>query len=38
MPILQPEYVVRRIVDAIQRDQVYLYMPRSIYLIIALKK
>ncbi|XP_041922901.1 epidermal retinol dehydrogenase 2 [Alosa sapidissima] len=37
MPILQPDYVCRKIVDAIQRDQVYLYMPRSLYLVIGLK-
>lgn len=37
MPILDPEYACRKIVDAVRREQVYLYMPRSIYTIIALK-
>ncbi|KAI5104131.1 epidermal retinol dehydrogenase 2 [Silurus meridionalis] len=37
MPILEPNYVCRKIVDAVQRDQVYVYLPRSIYVIIALK-
>ncbi|XP_060789066.1 epidermal retinol dehydrogenase 2 isoform X2 [Neoarius graeffei] len=37
MPILEPDYVCRKIVDAVRRDQVYLYLPRSIYLSIALK-
>ncbi|XP_031440062.1 epidermal retinol dehydrogenase 2-like [Clupea harengus] len=37
MPILQPDYVCRKIVDAIQRDQVYLYMPRILYTVIAMK-
>ncbi|ROL48304.1 Epidermal retinol dehydrogenase 2 [Anabarilius grahami] len=38
MPILDPEYACRKIVDAVRREQVYLYMPRSVYIIIALKK
>ncbi|XDV17266.1 hypothetical protein PO909_023163 [Leuciscus waleckii] len=37
MPILEPEYAVRKIVDAVRRDQVYLYMPRSLYFAIALR-
>ncbi|XP_067303663.1 epidermal retinol dehydrogenase 2 [Pseudorasbora parva] len=37
MPILEPEYACRKIVDAVRRDQVYLYMPRSVYIAIALK-
>ncbi|XP_010899049.1 epidermal retinol dehydrogenase 2 [Esox lucius] len=37
MPILEPDYVAKKIIHAIQTDQVYLYMPRSLYLIIALK-
>ncbi|XP_017567925.1 epidermal retinol dehydrogenase 2 [Pygocentrus nattereri] len=37
MPILEPEYVCRKIVDAVRRDQVLLCLPRSIYLLIALK-
>lgn len=37
MPILDPDYACRKIVDAIRREQVYLYMPRSIYIIIGLR-
>ncbi|XP_062850093.1 epidermal retinol dehydrogenase 2 isoform X2 [Trichomycterus rosablanca] len=37
MPILEPDYVCRKIVDAVRRDQVYLYLPRSMYLTISLK-
>ncbi|XP_036452268.1 epidermal retinol dehydrogenase 2 [Colossoma macropomum] len=37
MPILDPEYVCRKIVDAVRRDQVLLCLPRSMYLVIALK-
>ncbi|KAM9417487.1 epidermal retinol dehydrogenase 2 isoform 1-T2 [Salvelinus alpinus] len=37
MPILEPDYVAKRIVCAIQTDQVYLYMPRILYLVLALK-
>ncbi len=38
MPILEPEYACRKIVDAVRREQVYVYMPRSIYIAIVLKK
>ncbi|KAL2085298.1 hypothetical protein ACEWY4_018618 [Coilia grayii] len=37
MPILEQDYACGKIVDAVLRDQVYLYMPRSVYLAIALK-
>ncbi|XP_028824656.1 epidermal retinol dehydrogenase 2 [Denticeps clupeoides] len=37
LPILEPDYVCKKIVDAILRDQVYLYMPRSLYLMLTLK-
>ncbi|XP_077126635.1 epidermal retinol dehydrogenase 2 [Ranitomeya variabilis] len=37
MPILEPEYATKKIVDAILKEQVYLVMPRSLYLIFALK-
>ncbi|XP_062335319.1 epidermal retinol dehydrogenase 2 [Osmerus eperlanus] len=37
LPILQPNYVVKKIVSAILTDQVYLYLPRSLYIIIFLK-
>ena len=38
LPILEPNYVVKKIVSAILTDQVYLYLPQSLYLIIFLKK
>ncbi|XP_072544097.1 epidermal retinol dehydrogenase 2 [Salminus brasiliensis] len=37
MPILDPEYACRKIMDAVQRDQVYLCIPRSMYFILAVK-
>ncbi|XP_051532045.1 epidermal retinol dehydrogenase 2 [Myxocyprinus asiaticus] len=37
MPILEPDYACRKIVDAVLREQVHLYMPRSIYLAMVLK-
>ncbi|XP_007231130.3 epidermal retinol dehydrogenase 2 [Astyanax mexicanus] len=37
MPILEPEYVCKKIMDAVRRDQVYLCLPRFMYLIVALK-
>ncbi|CAJ0920621.1 unnamed protein product [Ranitomeya imitator] len=37
MPILEPEYATKKIVDAILKEQVYLVMPRGLYLIFALK-
>ncbi|KAM9789795.1 epidermal retinol dehydrogenase 2-like [Neosynchiropus ocellatus] len=37
LPILDPEYVAKKIVHAVLTDQVFLMMPRSIYLIVALK-
>ncbi|KAG7236658.1 hypothetical protein INR49_000639 [Caranx melampygus] len=38
MPILKPEYVAKKIIDAVLTDQVYLLLPRSMYLIAAFKK
>ncbi|KAI6208572.1 Oxidoreductase, short chain dehydrogenase/reductase family protein [Aphelenchoides besseyi] len=32
LPILQPEYVVERIVDAVLTDRVHLYLPRFLYV------
>ncbi|XP_004633422.1 epidermal retinol dehydrogenase 2 [Octodon degus] len=37
LPILEPEYVVRKIVDAIRQDQLFLYMPKILYFIMVLK-
>ncbi|XP_053739122.1 epidermal retinol dehydrogenase 2-like [Synchiropus splendidus] len=37
LPILDPEYVAKKIIHAVLTDQVFLMMPRSIYLIVALK-
>ncbi|XP_066576034.1 epidermal retinol dehydrogenase 2 isoform X2 [Amia ocellicauda] len=37
LPILEPNYVARKIVDAILKNQVLLLMPRSLYLLMALK-
>lgn len=38
LPILDPDYVVKKIIHAVLTDQVYLLLPRSMYLIAALKK
>lgn len=38
LPILNPDYVVKKIIHAVLTDQVYLLLPRSMYLIAALKK
>ncbi|XP_037023584.2 epidermal retinol dehydrogenase 2-like [Artibeus jamaicensis] len=37
LPILEPEYVVRKIVDAILQEKTYLYIPRFIYFMVFLK-
>ncbi|XP_062936044.1 epidermal retinol dehydrogenase 2-like isoform X2 [Cynocephalus volans] len=37
LPILEPEYVVRKIVDAILQEQLYLYIPKFLYFIMFLK-
>uniref|UniRef100_E1BFD4 Short chain dehydrogenase/reductase family 16C member 5 n=1 Tax=Bos taurus TaxID=9913 RepID=E1BFD4_BOVIN len=37
LPILEPEYAVRKIVDAILQENMYLYMPKFIYFIVFLK-
>uniref|UniRef100_A0A9J8DEN0 Uncharacterized protein n=1 Tax=Cyprinus carpio carpio TaxID=630221 RepID=A0A9J8DEN0_CYPCA len=37
MPILEPDYVAKRIVSAILTDQVYVLLPRSLYFLMALK-
>ncbi|XP_052031382.1 epidermal retinol dehydrogenase 2 [Apodemus sylvaticus] len=37
LPILDPEYAVRKIVDAILQEQLYLYMPKFLYFMMFLK-
>ncbi|XP_056148843.1 epidermal retinol dehydrogenase 2-like [Lampris incognitus] len=37
LPILDPHYVAKKIIQAVLTDQVYLLMPRSMYLIAGLK-
>ncbi|KAJ1075851.1 hypothetical protein K5549_003162 [Capra hircus] len=37
LPILEPEYAVRKIVDAILQENMYLYMPKFIYFMVILK-
>ncbi|XP_058274952.1 short chain dehydrogenase/reductase family 16C, member 5a isoform X1 [Hemibagrus wyckioides] len=37
LPILQPEYVAKKILNAILTDQTYLFMPRTIYFLMFLK-
>lgn len=38
LPILDPQYVAKKIINAVLTDQVYLLLPRSMYFITALKK
>uniref|UniRef100_A0A8C8YX02 Short chain dehydrogenase/reductase family 16C member 5 n=1 Tax=Prolemur simus TaxID=1328070 RepID=A0A8C8YX02_PROSS len=38
LPILDPEYVVRKIVDAILQEQLYLYIPKFLYFIMFLRR
>ncbi|CAD7672002.1 unnamed protein product [Nyctereutes procyonoides] len=37
LPVLEPEYVVDKIVDAILQEKVYLYVPRFISFVMFLK-
>ncbi|XP_043833400.1 epidermal retinol dehydrogenase 2 [Dromiciops gliroides] len=37
LPILEPDYVVNKIINAILEEQVYLYLPRFLYFILFLK-
>ncbi|XP_042353256.1 epidermal retinol dehydrogenase 2-like isoform X2 [Plectropomus leopardus] len=37
LPILDPHYVAKKIIDAVLTDQVYLLLPKSMYIIAALK-
>lgn len=38
LPILDPQYVAKKIINAVLTNQVYLLLPRSMYFITALKK
>ncbi|KAI4889485.1 hypothetical protein NFI96_025303, partial [Prochilodus magdalenae] len=37
LPILEPKYVAKKIVNAIQTDQAYLFMPKTLYLLMFVK-
>uniref|UniRef100_A0AAY4APZ7 Short-chain dehydrogenase/reductase 3 n=1 Tax=Denticeps clupeoides TaxID=299321 RepID=A0AAY4APZ7_9TELE len=37
LPILEPNYVAKKIVDAILTDQAFLLLPRTLYILMALK-
>ncbi|XP_012675733.2 short chain dehydrogenase/reductase family 16C, member 5a [Clupea harengus] len=37
LPILDPNYVAKKVVEAILTDQTYLMLPKSMYLLMALK-
>ncbi|XP_041697302.1 epidermal retinol dehydrogenase 2-like, partial [Coregonus clupeaformis] len=37
LPILDPDYVAKRITEAILTDQVYLLLPKSMYLLLGMK-
>uniref|UniRef100_G3TAT1 Short chain dehydrogenase/reductase family 16C member 5 n=2 Tax=Loxodonta africana TaxID=9785 RepID=G3TAT1_LOXAF len=37
LPILEPEYVVRKIVDAVLQNQLYLCIPKTLYFLLFLK-
>ncbi|XP_027732645.1 epidermal retinol dehydrogenase 2-like isoform X2 [Vombatus ursinus] len=38
LPILEPDYVVNKIMNAILEEQVYLFMPRFLYFVLFLKR
>uniref|UniRef100_A0AAQ6ILB8 Short chain dehydrogenase/reductase family 16C, member 5a n=1 Tax=Anabas testudineus TaxID=64144 RepID=A0AAQ6ILB8_ANATE len=38
MPILKPDFVAKKIINAVLTDQVYVLLPKSMYFIAALKK
>lgn len=38
MPILNAEKVTKKILHAVLTDQTYLLLPKSMYLMVALKK
>ncbi|XP_069477175.1 epidermal retinol dehydrogenase 2 isoform X2 [Ambystoma mexicanum] len=37
LPILEPEYAVKKIMDAILKEQVFLVMPRSLYIVFGIR-
>ncbi|KAM9101666.1 epidermal retinol dehydrogenase 2 [Sarcophilus harrisii] len=37
LPILEPDYVVNKIINAILEEQVYLFLPRFLYFVLFLK-
>ncbi|XP_048214391.1 epidermal retinol dehydrogenase 2 [Perognathus longimembris pacificus] len=37
LPILEPEYAVEKIVEAILQEKVYLYLPKFLYFLVFLK-
>ncbi|XP_023684408.1 short chain dehydrogenase/reductase family 16C, member 5a isoform X2 [Paramormyrops kingsleyae] len=37
IPTLEPVYVAKKIINAIRTDQVYLILPRSLYVVLGLK-
>ncbi|XP_007531587.1 epidermal retinol dehydrogenase 2 [Erinaceus europaeus] len=37
LPILEPEYAVKKIIDAILQEKTYLYLPRFLYFVMFLK-
>ncbi|XP_048866341.1 short chain dehydrogenase/reductase family 16C, member 5a isoform X1 [Brienomyrus brachyistius] len=37
IPTLEPDYVAKKIINAIRTDQVYLILPRSLYLVLGMK-
>lgn len=37
LPILEPEYAARKILDGILQEKLYVYIPRSLYLIMFFK-
>lgn len=38
LPILDPDYIAKRITKAILTDQVYLLLPKSMYILMGMKK
>ncbi|XP_070988923.1 epidermal retinol dehydrogenase 2-like [Oncorhynchus clarkii lewisi] len=38
VPVLDPDYVAKKIIEAILTDQVYLLLPKSMYILMGMKK
>lgn len=38
IPLLQPEYVARKIVEAVKTEQVVLWMPKIAYFVLPLSR